>query len=609
LSGITRDFFVLDAAGLAFGDYSIDGDHHRSADLVRLSAHQGSVLEHVIGERYRGPRQFSAVKLLQIAAEQGVSIETFGGGSGETDAALARIGWPEDLEERLADWANRGLSVQAPVSGHTEPGLGTFLGFIATDPRTGAGAYIVEFENREVFGGAGDNGSSGTGETGCGECGESGPGSLVHLLSGNYAEQITDLLLPARGLPLVFGRTYNSQLGWSHSYEREIRVEAGGEMTWTDRTGIPWRFSADGSPPPKRFQRIDREGDGFVMRYPDGLVERYDEQGRLAMEEDTNGHQVVLEHDGAGRLSLVGGAGGGFFSLAYDEQGRLVRVTDSAGRVVQLGYDAAGNVVSDRNVLGESRSYVYDSAGRMRERTDHRGNATRMAYDDTGRVVRIEYPDGAVRTYAYDFRNGKTLHVDRTGEPTLYELSDLGQPVRVVDALGNEEAMTYDERGRKTAQQDARGNLTSWTYDADGNVLSTTDPLGATTTFTYGPLSRLTNTTGAHGQTTRSDYDAAGNLVSTTDALGNVPTYAYDDGLPVSITQPGGATTSMAYDPSGNVTAITTEGWADGAWLRRGRPHDIDDRRERRRPGDAGGRPWTASVDHGPCRCRDAVLV
>jgi hypothetical protein len=77
---ISRDFFVVDAAGLRYGDYSIDGDHHRSADLARLVGLEGSVEEHVVGERTRGPRQYSAARLVQLARESGVPVETFGEG-------------------------------------------------------------------------------------------------------------------------------------------------------------------------------------------------------------------------------------------------------------------------------------------------------------------------------------------------------------------------------------------------------------------------------------------------------------------------------------------------------------------------------------------------
>ncbi len=554
---VSRDIFTFDAPGLRFGDFSIDGDHQRTVRLTQLVGYQSSVLEHRMAERFRGPKAFSAVKLVQRASADNIPVLTFS--QGDLEEALAQISWPLEREERLRDFANLGYTVQAPVFGHNDPDLGQLYGFIAVNPATGVGAYIVGSLRAETHGAEGQNQSSSGGAPGCGACGETG--SPVHLLSGNLPLEWTDLTLPARGIPLAFTRVYNTIGGWTHNLREKLTLENDGSITWFDERGISWRFLPDTAsgvwqPPPKQFQRIVSIAGGYEMRFKHGLVRRYDTAGRLVAREDPNGHQVSLQYDGSGRLSLVTANAGQGFSFGYDALHRITSVTDTAGRAVSFGYEGT-NITSAVDVLGHERTYTYDAFGRMHSRSDARGNLWRYEYDDVGRIVRLEDPLGAADTYAYDYANRTTMHVDRRGEALVFQLNDLAKIVRRVDPLGNEQVLTWDERGNKTSERDSRGNVATMMYDSDGNLLSRTEPTGATTTFDYGAFARVIETTDALAQTTRHTYDAAGNLLTTTDALENVTTHTYTgDGLPETVTRPGGATTQYVYDAQGNVVSI-----------------------------------------------------
>ena len=152
---ISRDFFTFDAPGLRFGDFSIDGNHQRTVRMSKLIGYHSSVLEHLMGERFRGPKAFSAVKLLQVASQSGTPIITFS--QGNLEEALADINWPLEREERLRDFANRGFTIQAPVFGYNDPDLGNLYGFIAINPATGLGGYIVGSLRAETHGSEGQN--------------------------------------------------------------------------------------------------------------------------------------------------------------------------------------------------------------------------------------------------------------------------------------------------------------------------------------------------------------------------------------------------------------------------------------------------------------------
>jgi RHS repeat-associated protein len=564
---VKRDFFMLDAALVRSGNLSVDGDSRRRVRVAELTGYESSFLEHRVGELFYGARQFSAVNLIQSARQRGVTVVNV---RGVED--LQAVQWPAEFEQRIEDALARGLQAKVPATGQVEPGLGTLFGYLATHPDTGAGEYIVAFQtgtlNAQVNGGVGDVGpepGGGGSSPECGSCGGMGPAeSQVHLGSGNYVHQETDLTLPARGIPLALTRTYSSLLGWHHNYGQRIEAVSDGSLRYIDEMGVPRLFAAGGAgvwqPPPRFFQVIEAEpGGGYRMTFKDGIVYRFDALGRLASQADLNGHAVALSYNAEGRLAQVSGAGGATFTFEHQPAtGLLARVTDSAGRQVSFEYDGGGRIALERDVLGKERRYTYDSAGRMRSKTNLRGDLTEIAYDGVGRVVRFEDPEGGVRSYAYDERNRRTVMVDRTGQPLLWELSELGQPVRTVDALGNETAMAYDARGNKTEERDARGNATVYTHDAAGNVLTIQAPLSAPVSHTYTAHARLETTTDAAG-TTWHTYTPEGNLETTTDPLSNVTRYDYVAGLPVRITRPGtpASVTEMTYSPEGNVESMT----------------------------------------------------
>lgn len=561
---VSRDFFTFDAPGLRFGDFSVDGDHQRSVRLSKLIGYHSSVLEHRMGERFRGPKAFSAVKLLQQARENQVPVLTFT--EGDLEEALAQISWPVEREERLRDFANLGFTVQAPVFGLNDPDLGQLFGFIAINPTTGLGGFIVGSLRAETHGAECQNNPSDKGAAGCKSCGETG--SPVHLLSGNLPLSWNDLHLPTRGLPLAFSRVYNTQLGWTHNYREKLSLQPDGSMNWYDDRGLTWRFSPDTAsgvwlPPAKLFQRVVSVAGGYEMRFKDGLVHRFDAAGRLTAYEDLNGHEISMQYDAAGRLSVVTADAGQGFSFGYDALNRVASVTDTAGRAVSFGYDGA-NITSETDVLGHVRTYSYDVFGRMHTGSDARGNVHRYEYDDVGRIVRLEDPLGNADTYAYDYANRRTMHVDRRGEALLFGLNDLAKIVQRVDPLGNEQVMTYDAQGNKTSERDARGNVTAMAYDVDGNLLTRTEPTGATTTYIYGAHARLLTLTDTELNTTTNVYDARGNLQSTKDALEQTTGYTYTaDGLPATITRPGGAVSEFGFDSFGNVvTTIDAAGIA-----------------------------------------------
>lgn len=132
----------------------------------------------------------------------------------------------------------------------------------------------------------------------------------VSTSTGNYFLQVVDLAQPARGLPTVFARTYNSSRariigplgpGWSHSYDPRLTVDgSGATVEWGDATrwadGGGWR------------------SDTGEHSWPPGTL--------VLARQDSSGHRFV--HPG---LSM-----------------EVATVTDEAGTVTsQAHYDPSGN--------------------------------------------------------------------------------------------------------------------------------------------------------------------------------------------------------------------------------------------------------------------------
>ncbi|MEV4561396.1 RHS repeat-associated core domain-containing protein, partial [Kitasatospora sp. NPDC049285] len=86
--------------------------------------------------------------------------------------------------------------------------------------------------------------------------------------------------------------------------------------------------------------------------------------------------------------------------------------------------------------------------------------------------------------------------------------------------------------------------------------VTVTEPGGATWQQTYGPSGERLSLTDPLGATTRYTYDELGHLASITNALGDETLIRCNPaGLPVEVTEPGGAVTRYGYDAFGRLTS------------------------------------------------------
>ncbi|MBI2895659.1 MAG: RHS repeat protein [Deltaproteobacteria bacterium] len=350
---LARDRVVFDAGRVLVSPYAIDGDQGRSAFITKLAGHTGSFLEHRVAQGHWNRNQWSAVRVVQRARATGQVVMTI---EPATENLLDIVSAPDDLKEDMRARLRSGHVITVPQLPVTDAVPGDLHAYIAVREETGEGAYVVEGAIDGDLGEAGEEEGAGSGGGSC-EDSSQPTDSTVNLANGNYTFSETDLTLPARGIPIVFTRTYSSLdarsrslgPGWSHSYERRLDEDrATGDVSYTDAEGRrrTWR-SLGGDlydPPPARFHTLSKDADGFSLESPDGRVERFALSGELLHEDNLNGNRVTLDYLGGRLVSVTDAAGRLVVSFTYTPEGRLETASDIAGREVRYAYLPSGDL-------------------------------------------------------------------------------------------------------------------------------------------------------------------------------------------------------------------------------------------------------------------------
>ena len=232
-----------------------------------------------------------------------------------------------------------------------------------------------------------------------------------------------------------------------------------------------------------------------------------------------------------------------------------------------LSSEHAGGV--DKTTL----AYSYSSNGYpMTKVTDARGNEHTYTFKNQFTFIKVTALSGApVQTSA-----GKAFTYDSNG--FIASRTDWNNNVRTY---------THDTRGNETSRTEAFGTAlartitTTWhpsynlpkrivephrttdfTYDAQGNLLRkkiTASGLTRTVSYTYNAFGQVLTVKDPLGNVTRLAYDADGDLTSVTNPLGHITQYtAYDlNGRPLTMVDPNGVTTILTYDQRGRLTSRT----------------------------------------------------
>jgi RHS repeat-associated protein len=393
------------------------------------------------------------------------------------------------------------------------------------------------------------------------------------------------------------------------SYRGEIKDR----LQWVDQSGSHVGFNYITANEDR--ERYDLNGRLLSITSRAGIVQtlNYNSLGRLATVVDSFGHTLSFEWDSAAkpRLHKVTDPASGVITYTYDANNNLSTVTYQDGKQRQYLYELTGsgqlNLLTGINDEDASR-YVTWTYGTNNSVTSskHAGNVDQYTFVyniDGSRTVTDPYL--ATQTYATSLVAGQTRYTSSSSPcagcsqyaSVTYDASGNNSVTR--DFNGVETHYTYDTartlltsrteaygtpRARTTSTQwhstyripteiDEPGRTTTFTYDTAGNPLTRTITDAATSatrtwTYTYNSFGQMLTADGPRTDvsdvTTYTYYQCStgnecGQLHTVSDALSHVTTYnTYNaHGQPLTITDPNGVVTTLAYDSRQRLTSRT----------------------------------------------------
>jgi YD repeat-containing protein len=236
----------------------------------------------------------------------------------------------------------------------------------------------------------------------------------VYSHSGEFAPEVLDLDLAARGVSFQFLRKYRSARsretgllgrGWTFTYAKWLERD-GEDLLYHDGHGRIHRFAFSAprpgcSAPDGFYAVLDVEADGVVLRqrWGDRLsFEPPESGGRLRAIEDRNGNALRFEYREG--LVLVSDPFGRPIEIRLEGQ-RVAELRDHGRRSWLYRYDSNGCLVevaqpAIQGVADRPRvRYGYDHDFRLVTITDPNGQTfLRNDYDEQGRVRRQQHGSG-----------------------------------------------------------------------------------------------------------------------------------------------------------------------------------------------------------------------
>ena len=387
--------------------------------------------------------------------------------------------------------------------------------------------------------------------------------------------------------------------GWKYTSkqdEAELYDAAGKLLSITDRAGRTQTLTYDIA------DRLIRVTDHYGRPLNFG----YDSASRIVTSTDPNGGIIQYAYNASNNLATVTFPGSVVRTYHYENTSfpnALTGITDERGqRFANFSYDTQGRAIQSEHAGGADR-HQFAFGTNSTVVTDPLGTQRSYNFQIVQGFYRISsetQPAGSghgagSRSYTYDANANLATRTDFLGNQTryTYELARNLETSRV-EAYGAPQARTtttsWHATFRLPLQVAEPLRITSYTYDAQGNMLTRTlqatndangsqgfaaTPVGTPRTWTWtysspgqmltadGPRTDVSDlTTYTYYPANDPDLGRRGNLASTTNALSQITNITgYDaHGRPLTITDPNGLTTTLAYDARGRLAARSADG-------------------------------------------------
>ena len=438
----------------------------------------------------------------------------------------------------------------------------------------------------------------------------------VNITNGNYVYQTVDFSVQSIGLPLEFGRYYNSKnqtstslgKGWSHTFNSFIEKlnDSSLRVQYPDGKMVIFKnYNGDYRPVPGITEELVQTDEGYQLIFKNQMVLTYSSDGKLIQMKDRNENELNLTYDN-NQLVNINDSTGRSINLQYNNEGYLTLAKDPAGGTVHFKYDGKQQLVESVDRNGQSTLFIYDEHGitsvtdkdgtqfinntydeesRVVKQIDGAGNITLFTYDPEKRFNTVTDPKGNTTTYQYNEYFRVTKVTNAKGFVSESEYDDQMNKISVSDNKGNTALFSYDRYGNITKQiipgkqqaetiltyndnnqiieeQNPQGQITYYTYDSRGNLLKTerkresTKPI--TTIYEYNETGKVTSVTNELEEKTIYKYDSFGNQIESTDPLDRTTKKTFDHlGRVLTVTDAKGNTTKYEYDKESNLVGET----------------------------------------------------
>lgn len=323
------------------------------------------------------------------------------------------------------------------------------------------------------------------------------------------------------------------------------------------------------------------------ITYSDGTTPNvtnitYDKDGhRTGMSDGTGTWSWT--YDALNRLSTITEGTEGTVSYGYNLRGNVTSITYPDGHAITNGYDTAGRWTSTKDWLGNTGTFTYDANSNLVYIKDGTtGVLDHLAFNAADQLWNISDANGTTNVFSATYgRNADGLLTSDSSLPSATK-SFAYTPLNQLCYAGSSatSACTTPPSGSQPYAYSAADNLVSnngatqsfdsadrlcWSVTGPSTKVCGTPPSGATT-YSYDPSGNLKSITPPSTSSTPSTaliYDLANRL--TTYAQGLVKaTYTYNaDGLRMSKAITGGATSNYAWDLSGALPLLLSDGTSD----------------------------------------------
>jgi YD repeat-containing protein len=353
------------------------------------------------------------------------------------------------------------------------------------------------------------------------------------------------------------------------------------------------------------LQTIEYQNNRWI-RTKNGIVQTFDEKGRLVRQADKNGYyfDFIYPAPDSFQISEIHDANKGMALKFKWELNRVAQITDNRNARALYRYDAVGNLSAVTDSSGQTYVYKYENKKfpHLLTRIDYPSESKsgkpvfrEFRYDSDGLIAFVREKDGAEVELSYgrsssDAENNfwtKSLRKVAGTKAETYEEFELKKRAdggkylyrQTTRSNGSTNVSIFSECCGQPLEVTQNGLTTQFTYYPDGLVktrtssqesasfeydlrwkkpIKVTQP-GMVSKYEYDSRGNLVRASNSNKQAVSLKYDSLGRVQTLTNEQKRVFTFNYrDSAKPSLITESGVGSIELDYGPDGRLMSART---------------------------------------------------